>query len=66
MYFYKSIFILNGATTYLIIWHTLIKFSHIPLFTQQSKIKKNKKNKNISLPTYPETEEYFGNRLIFF
>ena len=49
MYLSKSIFILNGATTYLI-WHALFKFSHIPLFTQKSKIKK-KKDKNISLPT---------------
>ena len=33
--------------------------------TVYSKIK-DKKNKNISLPTYPETEEYIRNRLIFF
>ena len=48
MYFYNSIFILNGATTYFI-WHALFKFSYIPMFTQRYK--------NISLPTYPETEE---------
>ena len=53
MYFYKSIFILNGATTYLI-WHALFKFSHIAPFTQKSKIKKNKIK---HCPTYPETEE---------
>ena len=33
--------------------------------TVYSKIK-DKKNKNISLPTNPETEEYIRNRLIFF
>ena len=66
MYFYKSIFILNGETTYLI-WHALFKFSHIPPFTQKSKIKKNKKIKTFPyLPTHPETEEYIGNRRIFF
>ena len=52
MYFYKPIFILNGATTYLV-WYALFKFSDIPPFTPTSMIKKLK----ISLPTYPETEE---------
>ena len=46
-------------------WHALFKFSHIPLFTKKSKINKNIKSINISLPTYPETEEYIGNRLFF-
>ena len=36
-------------------------FTHTTVY---SKIK-DKKNKNISLPTYPETEEYIGNRLFF-
>ena len=34
MYFYNSIFILNGETTYLI-WHTVLKFSYIPPFTER-------------------------------
>ena len=34
--------------------------------TVYSKIKDKKKKKNIPLPIYPETEEYIGNRLIFF
>ena len=66
MYFYKSIFILNGETTYLIIWYTLIKFSHIPLFTQKSKIKNKIKIKTFPyLPTQKlknisETDLFFS------
>ena len=37
------------------IYHNLLK-------NQRKKIYKNN---NISLPTYPETEEYIGNRVIF-
>ena len=48
MYFYKSIFVLNGAITYLV-WHALFKFSHIPQFTQNSKIK----NKFKKIKTFP-------------
>ena len=65
MYFYKSIFILNGAITYLV-WHALFKFSHIPPFTQKSKIKKNKKIKTFPyLPTHKlknksETDFFFS------
>ena len=43
-------------------------FVQIVIYTTiYSKIKDKKlqKNKNISLPTYPETEEYIGNRLFF-
>ena len=35
------------------------------IFYSKIKDKKKYKNNNISLPTYPETEEYIGNRVIF-
>ena len=41
-------------------------FTYTTVYSKIKDKKKILKNKNIPLPIYPETEEYIGNRLIFF